>query len=762
MPLEGTSAPTAIESFRPAPRASEATAEIRLPKFFPGDLLAGRYRLASLLGRGGMGEIYQVEDVKLGQAVALKFLPEAVARNGAVLARFHQEVRLARQVSHPNVCRVFDVGEADGRPFLSMELIHGTDLQSLLRREGRLPPNKALDIAWQLCAGLAAIHDAGILHRDLKPSNVMIDGRGRVRITDFGVAALAGEASEEWSGTPAYMAPEQAAHGHVSVESDLYSLGLVLYEMLSGRRAFEDRTSPSGHGSERHGPVSLSRLVLDLDPTIERMILRCLEPDPANRPTSAAEVARVVSGDSLAAALASGELPTPEMVAAAPGVGDLSLAKGAACLLGVLAALFTIVLLSGRFMAHRQVPLPYSTEALAGRARNLLAQLGYREPLRNRAYGFELDPLKPESRPLYWFWYRESPQPLKPVSLQVGPDDPPRTAPGEAYLVLDPEGRLERLEVLPWKEGRAPLRIVGGRKTSSMAVTKSGGDLPPVAAMLVLVVTLVMTRRHLRVGIGDLNGAWRLSTFVFALSLVDWFSAGKGLPLGGDLSLLIGESALAWCLYLSFEPPVRRRWPLRMVAWTRLMAGHVRDPMVGRDLLIGCLLGLAFVLICVVETLISVSAGGQPRFRLAGPESLTGFAGVVRQLCSDLHGAVFASFASVLCLLALQRILGREGRAVGAFAALYVALQISFGSDHPWLALAAGGAKVALDLFIWLRFGLLANIAARLAFLLVLTYPLTDNPSDWYAGTTLFVLLAVGGLAVYGFVVSTAPSIRSR
>jgi hypothetical protein len=203
-----------------------------------------------------------------------------------------------------------------------------------------------------------------------------------------------------------------------------------------------------------------------------------------------------------------------------------------------------------------------------------------------------------------------------------------------------------------------------------------------------------------------------------------------------------------------------------MVSWTRLMAGHVRDPMVGRDLLVGCLLGLAFVLVCVVETLISAAIDGQPRFRFAGPESLTGFAGVVRQLCSNLHGAAFASFASVLCLLALQRLLGRESRAVGAFAALYIVLQMNVNTDHLWLALAAGGIKVALDLFSWLRFGLLANIAARLAFLLVLTYPLTDNPSDWYAGTTLFVLLAVGGLAVYGFVVATAPnlapSIRSR
>jgi hypothetical protein len=248
---------------------------------------------------------------------------------------------------------------------------------------------------------------------------------------------------------------------------------------------------------------------------------------------------------------------------------------------------------------------------------------------------------------------------------------------------------------------------------------------------------------------------------VFALSLVEWICAGKGLPRGGDLKLLAGEAILAWGAYLAIEPPVRRRWPLQMVSWTRLMAGHVLDPMVGRDLLIGCLLGLVFVLVCVVETLVSISIVGQPLFRLAGPESLTGFAGVVRQLCSDLQGAVTSSFGSILFLVVLQRLLGRERWAVGAFAAFNLTLfMINYNDSNLWITLAASSVKVALVIFIWLRFGLLANIASRLTYLLALSYPLTDNPSDWYAGTTLFVLLAVSGLAIYGFVVSTTSISR--
>src|SRR5262249_3807759 len=210
-------------------------------KFISGAILADRYRIVGLLGRGGMGEVYRADDLKLSQPVALKFLPESLASDGAALARFHREVRVARQVSHPNICRVFDIGEIEGEHFLSMEYIDGEDLASLLRRIGRLSADKGVDIARQLCAGLAAAHESGVLHRDLKPANVMIDGRGKARITDFGLAGLAGEirGDEVRAGTPAYIAPEQLAGEDVSIKSDIYSLGLVLYETFTGKRAFE-------------------------------------------------------------------------------------------------------------------------------------------------------------------------------------------------------------------------------------------------------------------------------------------------------------------------------------------------------------------------------------------------------------------------------------------------------------------------------------------------------------------------------------------
>jgi serine/threonine-protein kinase len=157
-------------------------------RFLPGAIVAGRYRMVGLIGRGGMGEVYRADDLKLGQPVALKFLPADVERDPDRLERFLTEVRMSLRVTHPNVCRVFDVGQIDERHFLSMEFVDGEDLASLLRRIGRLPEDKAIEIARQLCAGLSAAHDEGVLHRDLKPANIMIDGRGRAKIADFGLA----------------------------------------------------------------------------------------------------------------------------------------------------------------------------------------------------------------------------------------------------------------------------------------------------------------------------------------------------------------------------------------------------------------------------------------------------------------------------------------------------------------------------------------------------------------------------------------------
>src|SRR4249919_3620289 len=259
--------------------------------FTPGAIIAGRYRLVALLGRGGMGEVFRADDLTLDQPVALKFLPEAVAADPERLAQFHAELRTARQVSHKNVCRLYDLGEADGRRFLTMEYVDGEDLASLLRRIGRIPQDKAIEIARQLCAGLAAAHERGVLHRDLKPANIMIDGDGNVRIADFGLAVAAGDMTASHAGTPQYMAPELLAGGQASVRTDIYALGLVLFELFTGRRPYEAKTLNDLVAMQQSGRISTpSSVVRDLDPAVERVILRCLESDPALRPGSALAV----------------------------------------------------------------------------------------------------------------------------------------------------------------------------------------------------------------------------------------------------------------------------------------------------------------------------------------------------------------------------------------------------------------------------------------------------------------------------------------
>ena len=394
-------------------------------RFLPGTLLANRYRVVGLLGKGGMGEVYRADDLKLGESVALKFLPVGLAHDPQRLAYFHTEVRLSRQVTHPNVCRVHDIGEVDGHPFLSMEYIDGEDLATLIRRIGRLSPDKGVDIARQLCAGLAAAHAKDVLHRDLKPANVMLDGRGHVRITDFGLARLAGDPTPGGPpiGTPAYMAPEHLARGEASVQTDLYALGLVLFELFTGKMAFEaDTVAQVRRIRQPETPPVPSTLVKGIDPAVERAILKCLEPDPKARPTSAMAVAAALpGGDVLAAAVAAGETPSPEMVAAAGEPGHLTLPISMAFLVAAVLGLVVYPFLADRSTVIGRANLAVKPEVLENKAREILTALGFEKPKPGTsAYGFNYDrPALEQGKPLsegIYFWYRQGPHPLLPMS----------------------------------------------------------------------------------------------------------------------------------------------------------------------------------------------------------------------------------------------------------------------------------------------------------------------------------------------------------
>lgn len=437
-------------------------------RFEPGTLLGGRYRIVGRLGRGGMGEVFRADDLKLGQQVALKFLPADVDRDPGRLTQLHTEVRMARQVSHPNVCRVYDIDEVDGHTFLSMEYVDGEDLASLLKRIGRFPEERGLEIARQICSGLAAAHERGVIHRDFKPANVMLDSAGQVRITDFGLAGVSGEALR--AGTPAYMAPEQLSGGEVTARSDIYALGLVLYEIFTGKRALDGKNlAELIHKREQSGIIPPSEIVRDLNPEIETTIQRCLRPHPAERPASARGVAGALpGGDPLAAALAAGETPSPEMVAAAGTHDAISTRTALAGAAVVILSLIAVVLMFQRVMMINRTPPAKSPAALQDRAEEALAKLGYGRGM-GRAWGFAqsqdfaryvertlhtpdrwsvLRSGRPET---FLFWYRVSPRPLVPLGSEhvIQATNPPLTVAGMALIVMDGSGRLSEFMAVP-------------------------------------------------------------------------------------------------------------------------------------------------------------------------------------------------------------------------------------------------------------------------------------------------------------------------
>ena len=410
-------------------------------QFVPGRLFAARFRIVSLLGRGAIGEVYRADDLRLGQPVALKLLTTLGPSPSDALQRFATEVRLARAIAHPNVCRVFDIGEAENWHYLSMEYVDGETLASLRDRIGRLPPEKALDVARQLCAGLAAAHEHGVLHRDLKPANIMLDGRGRVRIMDFGLAMHPGERVDRIAGTPAYIAPEQLAGKEPTERSDLFSLGLVIYEIVTGTPALRASSFLERAGTTLdHRTLSFPT---GIEPEVIAVIRRCLATDPTERPPSALHVAgQLPGGDAIAAALADGRVPPPDIVASAGGGAVLAPTAAAAVLSLVIAGL-GLIGLRGEVLTVAPEDVPKPPEALAERSRDLLARLGEGSKPVDQEFGFESVATGSGVR-LVRFVYRSSPVPLNPSNLLhiVTRSDPPNDVPGMATVTLDTSGRL--------------------------------------------------------------------------------------------------------------------------------------------------------------------------------------------------------------------------------------------------------------------------------------------------------------------------------
>jgi serine/threonine protein kinase len=260
-------------------------------------ILATRYEVLESLGEGGMGLVYRVRDRETNEILALKLLRPEIARDPAMMERFKDEIRLARRITHKNVSRIYDFNRVDDLVYITMEYVDGESLRAYLKRAGKLSPERVIDLARQIAAGLGEAHAQGVVHRDLKPENVILARDGLVKLMDFGIArALGGNTTTTVIGTPGYMAPEQSQGKSVDQRTDLYALGLILYECLTGRRAFAGATPVEVALKQiKERPVPPRQLLSATPPHLEAIVMRCLEKEPSRRFVSAAELQRALT-----------------------------------------------------------------------------------------------------------------------------------------------------------------------------------------------------------------------------------------------------------------------------------------------------------------------------------------------------------------------------------------------------------------------------------------------------------------------------------
>jgi serine/threonine-protein kinase len=801
-------------------------------RFTPGTLILGRYRIINLLGRGGMGEVYRADDVKLGQQVALKFIPRNLLADPAMLRMLLAEVRIGREVSHPNVCRLYDVVEFDGDHFIAMQFVDGEDLASLLRRIGRLPVEKAIDIARDLAAGLAAAHERGVIHRDLKPANVMIDGRGRAHITDFGLAIVSGDPQRGIAGTPVYMAPEQLSGEEVTTAADVYALGLIVWEMLTGKRMFEPGPITQIALAHNDPKPRLTSSVRDLPPKIDALLMQCLDEDPLRRPQSSREVlAMLPGGDPLAAAVAAGETPSPELVAAAAKSGVVSAPVAFGGLALFIAMLLGVAVLTPRATIFSLTRFRKPPAVLADRAEEIVHLCGITGEAADRsgtfidrAYGDRVA-----------YLYRRSVAALntRDLAFFVTSDNPPFDVPGMANVQITGDGRLLSFAAVP-RTDAAPMpaaidelfRAAGFDRAKFVASTPrfappvgndarlawdallpagEGGRRPdegpphieaalfhgapvwfeinprPAAVprgrsfigqggiawslvyAVLLGIAVLLAIVNVRRRRADQRGVRRAAIFLGAAALVQFiFNAHiKGAAFGDLVAIVFGqalfEAASFVVAYHAVEPYVRRKWPVLLISWQRLVDGRWRDALVGRDVGLGMLTGIFSALVLRIVIVATASQPPARSINITGPiSSISATASWIGHVIPE--SMLYALWAMLLLVV---------GRVFIRHAAIYVPLfviAIGLAVSPPTGRVAtdiACGLFVALMLLLAIRVGgLLAACASWTCYHLPEAIPLTFDPNAWFAGRAMFVMLLFIALASYACFIALAPGRR--
>jgi serine/threonine-protein kinase len=598
-------------------------------------------------------------------------------------------------------------------------------------------------------------------------------------------------------------------------------------------------------------------VIKDIDPVVETAILRCLQKDPALRPSSVRQVAAAFpGGDPLAAALAAGETPSPEMVAASGETEGLRPAVAWVLLAGVAVGVTAAILMSAQTMLYRRVPLDKPPEALAEQARNILQSVGYSEPPVDTAIGFyegnaflryivghdksktRWDNLETGA---FVFWYRGSPRPLASSNMfsaapglgMLWTDDPPLDKSGMTLVELNPLGRLTQLIVVPpqvekpagvapspdwaalfsasgldpskWQpaqpmwtppvdsDARAawtgslaerpniPMRIEAAsyrgkpvyfeligpwtrpermQPYQMTTAERVGMVLFTLLLLSLLVVGAMLARKNLHQARGDRRGASRLAAFVFVAWAVAVFFGAHHVPNFDELALFVEGlawgiflSCFFWVLYIALEPYVRRRWPATLVSWSRLLAGGFRDPLVGRDVLVGCLFGAFEAAMGSLGWFVQSWLGHLPMRPLSGPESqFLGTRAIIANISYGLLGALFTQLSMLFVLFFLRVLLRKQLAAAIAWILLFTVFYSAPNQFAP-IFLVFNLIINVVTVFLLIRFGLLALVATWV-FFGFLTFPLTTQGSAWYASISLTGILLMAAMALYGFYIS--------
>ena len=650
------------------------------------------------------------------------------------------------------------------------------------------------------------------------------------------------------------------------MQSDIYALGLVLYEIFTGKRAFEASTlAELVRLHSETTPASPSTLVKELDPAVESAILRCLDPEPSKRPASALAVAASLpGGDPLAAALAAGETPSPQMVAASGETAALSWKIAVPTLAVALVGLAAFVFLAASSSMIEKEQLTKPPEVLADKARELIQSLGYTTPPGDSAYAFAdnqsfLNAVEKSDKPYpQWddiarsrpsplkFWYRQSPEPMLPRGLtndllipgSIDEDDPPQTMSGMIDVRLDPQGRLVYFDEIPpekedpsgqnfptpnwttlfaaagldtskfkpavpiwtslaasdlrqawtgeWPGYKArPLRVEAaawhGRpvffslygpwtRAGRMPSNESGSASQVANEIMVALILFVpavaaafLARFNFARGKGDRRGAMLLAIVMFSLHMALWAFQAHFSSAGNFVYLLVLAIGTAlfwggavWVLYLALEPYVRRYWPQALISWTRVFAGRWRDPLVGRDVLYGAVLGILFCDIFVFGYHLAARLG-------APPATLdTSYLGSTRialgTWLEHVPGSISSTLLLFLILFLFRVLLRKSWLAALGFILLFTALK-SVSADYPAVSWPIEAILYTALAFGALRFGLVALTVALYIADLALNIPVTLNPSAWYFTGATLALATIAALAVWGFYTALAGQV---